>query len=76
MADLASELNKEISGAEATIRLTNGESFRMIGNVENVADNFIKIGLSKQPGQKRPHAGEFQSDRQHRLVREVTHLTR
>jgi hypothetical protein len=52
MSDLASELNKEISGAEATIRLTNGESFRMAGDVENVAENFIKVGLSNNPDKK------------------------
>jgi hypothetical protein len=52
MADLASELNKEISGAEATIRLTNGESFRMSGDVEGIADNFIKVGLSNNPDKK------------------------
>jgi hypothetical protein len=52
MSDLASELNKEIAGSEATIRLTNGESFRMAGDVENVADNFIKVGLSNNPDKK------------------------
>jgi hypothetical protein len=52
MSDLASELNKEIGGAEATIRLTNGESFRMSGNVENLAENFIKIELSNNPDKK------------------------
>ncbi|OAJ71015.1 hypothetical protein A7976_06125 [Methylobacillus sp. MM3] len=52
MSDFASELNKEISGAEATIRLTNGESFRMSGNVENIDANFIRIGLSNNPDKK------------------------
>lgn len=52
MSDFASALNREIAGAEATIRLTNGESFRMSGDVENVDENFIKVGLSNNPDKK------------------------
>jgi hypothetical protein len=52
MSDLASALNKEIAGAEATVRLTNGESFRMSGDVENVAGNIIKVNLSNNPDKK------------------------
>ena len=52
MSDFASALNKEIAGAEATIRLTNGESFRMSGDVESVAEDFIKVGLSNNPDKK------------------------
>lgn len=47
-----SSLNQEINGAEATIRLTNGESFRISGTIENVTDSFLKVGLSNNPDKK------------------------
>jgi hypothetical protein len=52
MLSLVEALNKEVAGDEATIVLTNGDSFRVKGDVESVSDTFISVALSNNPDKK------------------------
>ena len=52
MLTLTQALNQEIAGDEATLRLSNGESFRFKGNAESVSDLFISVTLSNNPDKK------------------------
>ena len=52
MSTLAQALNGQIAGSEATLSLTNGESFRIRGDFESVSDQFISVVLSNNPDKK------------------------
>jgi len=52
MSAITEALNKEIAGDEATIVLSNGDSFRIKGDVEPVSDLFISVALSNNPDKK------------------------
>ncbi len=52
MLDLAQALNGQIAGAEATLSLSNGESFRIRGDCELVSGQFISVVLSNNPDKK------------------------
>lgn len=52
MLALSQALNQQIAGDEATIALSNGESFRIRGDVESVSEIFISVCLSNNPDKK------------------------
>ncbi len=52
MLALCQALNQQIAGDEATLSLTNGESFRIRGDIESVSDLFINVCLSNNPDKK------------------------
>jgi hypothetical protein len=52
MQTLTQALNQEIAGDEATLHLSNGDSFRIKGDVESVSDLFINVSLSNNPDKK------------------------
>lgn len=52
MLSLTQALNQQIAGDEATLSLTNGESFRIRGDVESVSEIFINVSLSNNPDKK------------------------
>ena len=52
MSTLAEALNQQIAGDEATLFLSNGQSFRIKGDVESVSDVFINVRLSNNPDGK------------------------
>jgi hypothetical protein len=52
MTSLTQALNQRIAGDEATISLSNGESFRVRGDLESVSDIFISVVLSNNPDKK------------------------
>jgi len=52
MSAITEALNKEIAGDEATIVLSNGDSFRIKGDIQPVSDLFISVALSNNPDKK------------------------
>lgn len=52
MLSSAQALSQQIAGAEATLSLTNGESFRIRGEIESVSEVFIRVTLSNNPDGK------------------------
>ena len=52
MSAITEALNKEIAGYEANIVLSNGDTFRVKGNIEPVSDLFISVPLSNNPDKK------------------------
>jgi hypothetical protein len=52
MSTLTESLNHAIAGDEATLHLSNGDSFRVKGNFEAVSDQFISVSLSNNPDKK------------------------
>jgi len=52
MSAITVALNKKIAGDEATIVLSNGDSFRIQGDIEPVSDLFISVALSDNPDKK------------------------
>lgn len=52
MSTIAEALNQQIAGDEATLFLSNGQSFRIKGDVESVSDVFINVRLSNNPDGK------------------------
>ena len=52
MLTLTERLNQEIAGDEATLHLSNGDSFRIRGDTESVSDLFISVSLSNNPDKK------------------------
>lgn len=52
MPNLIQAINQQIAGDEATLSLTNGESFRIRGDIEPVSDLFISVILSNNPDKK------------------------
>lgn len=52
MPTLSESLNHEIAGAEATLHLSNGDSFRVRGDFEPISDQFISVSLSNNPDKK------------------------
>lgn len=52
MSTIAQALNQQIAGDEATLFLSNGQSFRIKGDIEPVSDVFINVQLSNNPDGK------------------------
>ncbi len=52
MLTLTQELNQAIGGDEATLHLSNGDSFRIKGDTESVSELFISVSLSNNPDKK------------------------
>ncbi|OGV73132.1 MAG: hypothetical protein A3B82_03340 [Methylophilales bacterium RIFCSPHIGHO2_02_FULL_57_10] len=52
MSTLAQMLNQAIGGDEATLHLSNGDSFRIKGETESISDLFIAVSLSNNPDKK------------------------
>lgn len=52
MLTLTERLNQEIAGDEATLHLSNGDSFRIRGDTESVSELFISVSLSNNPDKK------------------------
>lgn len=52
MSTIAEALNQQIAGDEATLFLSNGQSFRIKGDVEPVSEVFINVLLSNNPDGK------------------------
>lgn len=52
MSSIAELLNQELAGIEATLNLSNGESFRIKGETKSVSDLFIYVNLSNNPDKK------------------------
>jgi hypothetical protein len=52
MLSLTQELNQAIGGDEATLHLSNGDSFRIKGETESVSELFISVSLSNNPDKK------------------------
>ncbi len=52
MLTLTQALNQAIAGDEATLHLSNGDSFRIRGDTESVSDLFISVSLSNNPDKK------------------------
>ena len=52
MLSITQALNQEIAGDEATLTLSNGQSFRIKGNVESVTDLFVRVSPSNNPDKK------------------------
>ena len=52
MQTLTQALNQEIAGDEATLHLSNGDSFRIRGDVESVSELFINVSPSNNPDKK------------------------
>lgn len=52
MQTLTESLNQAIGGDEATLHLTNGDSFRIRGDTVSISDLFISVSLSNNPDKK------------------------
>ncbi len=52
MLTVAQAFNQQIAGDEATLSLSNGQSFRIKGSVESVSDLFISVSPSNNPDKK------------------------
>jgi hypothetical protein len=52
MSDLIQALNQEIAGFEATLHLSNGDTFRIKGDLDAVSDRFVRVSLSNNPDKK------------------------
>lgn len=52
MSILSDSLNQAIAGDEATLHLSNGDSFRVKGNFEPVSNQFVSVSLSNNPDKK------------------------
>ncbi len=52
MLALSQALNQQIAGDEATLALSNGETFRIRGDVESVSELFLSVSLSNNPDKK------------------------
>ncbi len=52
MLTLTQALNQAIAGDEATLHLSNGDSFRIKGDTESVSDLFISVNLANNPDKK------------------------
>lgn len=52
MLTVIQALNQQIAGDEATLSLSNGQSFRIKGNIESVSDLFISVSPSNNPDKK------------------------
>ncbi|MGA7950570.1 MAG: hypothetical protein WCA45_10510 [Thiobacillaceae bacterium] len=52
MLSVSEALNQEIAGDEATLTLSNGQSFRIRGKVETISDLFISVSPSNNPDKK------------------------
>jgi hypothetical protein len=52
MLTLTQSLNQAISGDEATLHLSNGDSFRIRGETESINELFISVSLSNNPDKK------------------------
>lgn len=52
MLTLTQSLNQAIAGDEATLHLSNGDSFRIRGETESISDIFISVSLSNNPDKK------------------------
>ncbi len=52
MLTLTQALNAAIAGDEATLHLSNGDSFRIKGDTESISDLFISVNLSNNPDKK------------------------
>jgi len=52
MPTLSETINQEIGSDEATVSLSNGESFRIKGKVESISDLFIRVSPSNNPDKK------------------------
>jgi hypothetical protein len=52
MLSLTQQLNQAIGGDEATLHLSNGDSFRIKGETEFVSELFISVSLSNNPDKK------------------------
>lgn len=52
MFALSQALNQQIAGDEATLALSNGETFRIRGDVESVSELFLSVSLSNNPDKK------------------------
>jgi hypothetical protein len=52
MLTLTQTLNQAIAGDEATLHLSNGDSFRIKGETESINDLFISVSLSNNPDKK------------------------
>jgi hypothetical protein len=52
MPTLSEALNQKIAGDEATLHLSNGDNFRIKGDIESLSDVFISVMLSNNPDKK------------------------
>lgn len=52
MLTLTQALNQAIAGDEATLHLSNGDSFRVRGDAESISEMFISVSLSNNPDKK------------------------
>jgi hypothetical protein len=52
MQTLIQALNQEIAGYEATLHLSNGDTFRIKGDIVPVSDLFISVNLSNNPDKR------------------------
>jgi hypothetical protein len=52
MPTLSEALNQKIAGDEATLHLSNGDAFRIKGDIESLSDVFISVMLSNNPDKK------------------------
>jgi hypothetical protein len=52
MPTLSEAINQEIGEDEATLSLSNGQSFRIKGKVESISDLFIRVSPSNNPDKK------------------------
>lgn len=52
MSSLTESLNQAIAGEEATLHLSNGDSFRVKGSFEAVSDQLLSVVLSNNPDKK------------------------
>lgn len=52
MSGFTEQFNQELAGVEATLNLTNGESFRIKGEIKSISDLLIIVNLSNNPDKK------------------------
>jgi len=52
MLTLTQALNQAIAGDEATLHLSDGDSFRVRGDAESISEMFISVSLSNNPDKK------------------------
>lgn len=52
MLTLTQSLNQAIGADEATLHLSNGDSFRIKGDTDSISDLFISVSLSNNPDKK------------------------
>ncbi len=52
MSSIAQLLNQELAGGEASLSLSNGESFRIKGEIKPVSDLFLNVNLANNPDKK------------------------